>query len=121
MPFTVKETRRYDQPKEAVETAVLAAISGLEGKLLKQESTRIEAKFDKKILGKILGDRTQIEIDLEETSEGGCGVYLTIYPLDAIGRKLMFGARKGVPQTVASWFWAHLEHHLQKSGDIAGK
>lgn len=113
MPFTVKETRRYDQPKEAVETAVLAAISGLEGKLLKQESTHIEAKFNKKILGKVLGDRTQAEIDLEEAG-GECQVHLTIYPLDAIGRKLMFGARKGVPQTVASWIWAHVEHNLGK-------
>ncbi|GAB4273800.1 MAG: hypothetical protein Kow0080_21650 [Candidatus Promineifilaceae bacterium] len=114
MPFTVKETRSYNQPKEAVKTAVLAAISGLEGTLLKQESARIEAKFNKKILGKVLGDRTQADIDLEETADGECRVTLTIYPLDAIGRKLLFGARKGVPQTVASWIWAHVDHNLGK-------
>jgi hypothetical protein len=38
------------------------------------------------------------------------------YPLDALERKLMFGARKGVTQTVVTWFVAHLEHHLGKAG-----
>ncbi len=37
---------------------------------------------------------------------------LDAYPLDALNRKLMFGARKGVTQTIVSWFFAHLEHNL---------
>ncbi len=42
----------------------------------------------------------------------GCLVVLDAYPLDAIDRKLMFGARKGVTQTVVTWFTAHLENNL---------
>jgi len=34
------------------------------------------------------------------------------FPLDAVERKLMVGARKGVAQTVVTWFIAHLEHNL---------
>ncbi len=34
------------------------------------------------------------------------------YPLDPVGRKLMFGARKGVTRTVVTWFYAHLENRL---------
>ncbi|GAP64324.1 hypothetical protein ARMA_2747 [Ardenticatena maritima] len=28
---------------------------------------------------------------------------------------LLFGARKGVPETVMKWFFAHLEHRLPSS------
>lgn len=112
MSFDVSQSKTYSQPLEAVQTAALGAISGLEGKILKQSENRIEAKFDKKILGKVLGDRTQIEIDLA-AANGESQVNVTVYPLDPIGRKLQFGARKGVSQTVISWFWAHLEHRLK--------
>lgn len=113
MPFEINESKTYTQSLETVRTAALGAIAGLEGKILKQNDNRIEAKFDKKILGKVLGDRTQIEIDLSAPNETASQVDVTIYPLDPVGRKLMFGARKGVSQTVASWFWAHLEHRLK--------
>lgn len=35
------------------------------------------------------------------------------FPVDAVGRKLQFGARKGVTRTVLNWFWAHVEHNLK--------
>jgi hypothetical protein len=34
------------------------------------------------------------------------------FPLDAVERKLLFGARKGVTLTVVTWFPAHLENNL---------
>lgn len=113
MSFEVNESKTYEQPLEAVRTAALGAIAGLEGKVLKEDNGRIEAKFDKKILGKVLGDRTQIEIDLSVPADGQSQVDAVVYPLDPVGRKLQFGARKGVSQTVMSWFWAHLEHRLK--------
>jgi hypothetical protein len=112
MSFEVNQSKTYSQSLDAVHKAALGAISGLEGKILKQSENRIEAKFDKKILGKVLGDRTQIEIDLSAANDES-QVDVTVYPLDPVGRKLMFGARKGVSQTVISWFWAHLEHRLK--------
>lgn len=113
MSFEVNDSKTYNQSIEAVQTAALGAVAGLEGKILKQSDNRIEAKFDKKILGKVLGDRTQIEIDLSTPADGTSQVDLSVYPLDPVGRKLLFGARKGVSQTVTSWFWAHLEHRLK--------
>lgn len=112
MSYTIKEERTYDQSTDAVLQAVLGAVSGLEGNVLKQEDNRVEAKFDKKILGKVLGDRTQIEVDLSPAANGKTTVAVTIYPIDPVGRKLMFGARKGVNKTVLGWYWAHLEHRL---------
>jgi hypothetical protein len=45
---------------------------------------------------------------------GGQGglVVVDAFPLDALERKLMFGARKGVTLTVVTWFIAHLENNL---------
>ena len=43
---------------------------------------------------------------------GQSKVVVDAYPLDAVGRKLMFGARKGVTQEVLSLFTEHLENNL---------
>lgn len=116
MPFTIRETKTYQHPHQIVYQASLGAIDGLEGKVLSEnaEAGQIQAKFDKKILGKVLGDRTQIELKIDSGSLGESTVSIEVYPLDPVGRKLMFGARKGVSRTVATWFIAHLEHRLPK-------
>ena len=111
--FTINDSKEYIQSQTAVFQAALGAINGLEGKVTTQDaaSGQIEAKFDKKILGKVLGDRTHFAAMI--SSEGGkTAVSVEVYPLDAVGRPLMFGARKGVSRTVANWFFAHLEHRL---------
>ena len=112
MSYRINEERNYDQSTDTVLQAALGAVSGLEGKVLKQDDNYVEAKFDKKVLGKVLGDRTQIEVNLSSTGDSQTTVSVTIYPLDPVGRELMFGARKGVNKTVLGWYWAHLEHRL---------
>lgn len=116
MPFEVKQEKQYPKSSTAVYDAALKAVAGLGGKLLRQnpDSGEFEATFDKKILGQVLGDRTQMSAKITAQSEESSTIAVEIYPLDAIGRKLMFGARKGVSETVVTWFFAHLEHHLGK-------
>ena len=114
MNYTINEQKKVAATVEQAHAASLQAIAGLEGKLIKQSPTMIVAKFHKTILGKVLGDRTQLTIDLSAES-GGCNVQTTIDPLNAVGQKLMFGARKGVSRTVLTWYYAHLEHHLKKN------
>ena len=46
-------------------------------------------------------------------AEEGAKLVVEAFPVDAVGRKLMFGARKGVTRTVLNWFWAHVEHNLK--------
>ncbi|RME10379.1 MAG: hypothetical protein D6802_09530 [Ardenticatenia bacterium] len=117
MPFTVRETRTYPDEVQVVYDAAVEAVAGLEGKVLKSDpdSAHLEAKFPKTIHGKVLGDRTQLVLQLRPTPDGQTVVQVEIFPLDAIGRKLLFGARKGVPETVMKWFFAHLEHRLPSS------
>ncbi len=114
MPLEVRATRLYPVPTATVYQAALAAVADLRGQVLHSDPTqgRLEARFDKKLRGKILGDRTQIEIQIDATATAQSSVAVLVYPLDVLNRQLLFGARKGVPETVLSWFFKDLERHL---------
>jgi len=115
MPYTIQEEKTYSYSKEKLSTAVLGAIQGLEGSVLMNEPDkgRIDAKFPKTILGNVLGDRTKLEIVFNELSNDATKLSLTIYPINPVGQKLQFGARKGVPRKVLDWFFAHVDHRLK--------
>lgn len=112
MPFEQHQEKSYSQEATSLYQAALKATQKLEGKLVTADASkmRLEAKFPKVILGKTLGERTHLTCEVRVLAEG-CTVVVDAYPLDAVERKLMFGARKGVTLTVVTWFLAHLEHN----------
>lgn len=114
MAFEVNETRTYSAAPAAAFQAAQGAVASLKGQVVKADAAkgRLQARFDKKLQGKVLGDRTQIEVQVSAPAPGQSAVAVVIYPLDALNRKLQFGARKGVPETVAEWFFADLEKQL---------
>ena len=116
MPFTIHDEKQYSVNSAATFQAALGAVAGLEGKILSQNLAEgsVEVQFDKKILGKVLGDRTQMKVTISAPDATSSAVAVEIYPLNAVGQKLVFGARKGVSRTVVNWFFAHLEHRLPK-------
>ncbi len=115
MSLFVQETRSYEAAADAVRQAALGAIEGLGGKLAKQDAAAgtLQIKFDKKILGKVLGDRTQLDVVITQAEDGPSVVVIEAFPLNAVGQRLQFGARAGVTETVVTWFIAHLEHRLK--------
>ena len=113
MPYTITDEKQFPYPSDIVLTAVRGAAKGLEGEIIQQEDQVVHIRFHKTIHGQVLGDRSVFELALHET-DGGTRLAIEAYPVDAIGKKLMFGARKGVTQTVLTWFWAHIDHHLGK-------
>lgn len=115
MPYTINEEKMYSVTKDELTAAIIGAVDGLEGKVLSNDpdTGRIVAKFNKTILGKVLGDRTQIEVDLYSLSPEETKLSLSVYPINPIGQKLQFGARKGVSHTVMTWFFAHVDHRLK--------
>ena len=84
----------------------------MEGQLASSslEKHPLEAKFPKTIPGKTLGERTYFSCEVRSQGETSL-VVVDAYPLEAVERKLMFGVRKGVTQTVVSCFSAHLDHN----------
>ena len=116
MSLFVQETKTYSAAPDAVYQAAIGAVSGLGGKLAAHDSAArtLTVKFDKKILGRVLGDRTHVSVVISAADNEPTAVSVEAYPLDAVGQRLLFGARKGVTETVVTWFFAHLEHRLAK-------
>jgi hypothetical protein len=113
MPFEQHQEKNYPKDAPSIYHAALKVTEKLGGRLISSapEQYRFEARFPKVILGKTLGERTQLSCEVRSQGEAS-QVIVDAFPLDAIERKLMFGARKGVTLTVVTWFVAHLEHNL---------
>ena len=113
MPFEVHQEKTYTQERSTVYDAAKKSVEKLKGQMLKPkpEEFQFEVKFDKTLLGKVLGDRTQMTCVVQAEGDGS-KVIMDIYPLDAVGRKLMFGARKGVSEEVLKMFTENLESNL---------
>lgn len=114
MPYEIHEEKNYSQDARGVYDAALKSVEKLKGQILSSQpdGLRFEVKFNKTILGRVLGDRTQLACAVR-TEGAGSKVVVDAYPLDAVGRKLMFGARKGVTRTVIDLFFTHLENNLK--------
>ena len=113
MSFDVHQEKTYSQERSKVHDAALKSVEKLKGKMVssKPDDFRFEVKFDKTLLGKVLGDRTQMTCIVQAEGDGS-KVVMDIYPLDAVGRKLMFGARKGISEEVLRIFMENLESNL---------
>jgi len=113
MPFEQHQEKNYAKDAQSIFQAALKVTEKLEGKIISSapDKFKLTARFPKTILGQVLGERTELTCEIRADGEGGL-VIVDAFPLDAVERKLMFGARKGVTLTVVTWFTAHLEHNL---------
>ena len=113
MTFEQHLEKTIAKDPQSIYSAALKAVEKLEGKVISStpEKYIFESRFPKTILGKVLGDRTQLSCDIHGQGETSL-VIVDAFPLDVLERKLLFGARKGVTQTVVTWFIAHLENNL---------
>ena len=113
MPFDIHQEKTCPNSAQSAHAAALKAVVKLGGKLEPVSGPlTVTAKFPKTVLGKVLGERTHLTCEIRADGEGS-RIVIDAYPLDAVERKLMFGARKGVTATLASWFIAHLEDNLE--------
>lgn len=114
MPYDIHQEKSYIQDRSTVYGAALKSVEKLKGQILKSkpDDFQFEVKFDKTLLGKVLGDRTQMTCVIQANGDRS-KIVMDIYPLDAIGRKLMFGARKGVSEEVLRLFAENLESNLK--------
>lgn len=113
MPFEQHKEKNYPKDAQSIYNAALKATERLDGKIISStpDQLRFTARFPKVILGKTLGERTELSCEVRAEGDGGITV-VDAFPLDAVEHKLMFGARPGVTQTVVTWFLAHLENVL---------
>ena len=114
MSYTINEEKSFSKTQADLMKATHAAVTGLEGKVLKEdaENHKIEIQYPKTIHGKVLGDRTVFNVQAVPDGEQA-KLVVEAFPVNAVGQKLSFGARKGVTRTVLDWFWAHIDHNLK--------
>lgn len=115
MPFEVKKVMKYSQPFEEVYKAAYLSIKDLGGKVVKHDlaNKQLFGQMDKKFKGEIVGDRSQLEMNFSQDEDGNTVLSMYAYPLNVIGQKLMFGARKGVVETVLAGFFEEVDKKLQ--------
>ncbi len=113
MPFEQHQEKNYSKDVQSIYQAALQATEKLGGKIITStpEQHRLTARFPKVVLGKTLGERTELSCEVRTKGEEGIAI-VDAFPLDAVERKLMFGARPGVTLTVVTWFIAYLENGL---------
>lgn len=116
MPFEVKKSKEFGYSFEEVYKAAYLCTKALGGKVIvhKPEAKQMQATMDKKLQGKVLGDRSNLEFKFVPSDVGSTVVEIFGYPLNAIGQKLMFGARPGVVDTVIKVMFEEMEKKLQE-------
>ncbi|MGC3998615.1 MAG: hypothetical protein QM767_14590 [Anaeromyxobacter sp.] len=119
MGYEVKGTRSYAKPAAAVAAAaaeVLAALGGKAAKTSRPADGHLEAIFNKEVAGKAFMNRCQLVLDVAASGEqaslsAGC------WPIDPIGKKLLFGVMGEPAKLVLDTFLARLDAAL---GQTAG-
>jgi hypothetical protein len=116
MPYEVNTVKKYPHPLKKVYESAYLSIGAMGGKVVLHEVAkgRLQGQMDKKLYGKILGDRSLLDITLTE-ADGETQMAILAYPLNAINQKLMFGARPGVVQTVLAAFHQEVEKRLAQA------
>lgn len=118
MPYEKTRSKLFEYPFEAVYTAAYQCVKSLGGKVLKSEpeQKQLHAQMDKKLKGDVLGDRSKLEMTFTLDEAGHTTLSIFAYPLNAVGQKLMFGARKGVVDRVLTVFFEEVEKRLAETG-----
>jgi hypothetical protein len=115
MPLEKTVSKTFNYPFEKVYEAAYLSIKPMGGKVVKNDpdNKQLYAQMDKKLFGKVLGDRSMLEVTFNAESEGSTRIDILAYPLNAIWQKLMFGARPGVVETVISAFFIEIDKYLE--------
>lgn len=115
MPFEVKKSKKFLYSYEQVYKAAYLCAKNLGGKVIlhQPDNKKMHADMDKKLQGKVLGDRSRLEFTflVEESNETTVNIYG--YPLNAVNQKLMFGARPGVVETVITVLFEEMDKKLE--------
>ena len=113
MPFEQHKEKNYSKDPQSIYDAAVKAATKMDAKFMSSspEQFKFTARFPKVMFGKTLGERTELTCVVRAEGDGSLAV-VDAFPLDAVERKLMFGARPGVTLKVVTWFMAHLENIL---------
>jgi hypothetical protein len=114
MPYEKEYRHTFSHPVGDVSQSARHCVTFMGGKVLKEDQGAglLHAQMDKKLFGEYLGDRSKLEMQITSVNDNETEIYVFAYPLNAVGQKLMFGARDGVVETMTAAFFEQVEKHL---------
>lgn len=114
MPYEKTASKIFDFPFEKVYEAAYFSVKPMGGKIFKNDPANkiLQAQMDKKLYGKVLGDRSMLEVTFSTVEDSHTKMDILAYPLNAVWQKQMFGARPGVVETVLAAFLDEIEKRL---------
>ena len=115
MPYEQKSSKSFPYPMDKVFAAAINSVQHMGGKVAKKDEKngKLIANMDKKLFGNYLGDRSQLEIQLKSMEDDSTQMDIFAFPLNAVGQKLMFGARPGVVETVLRVLFREVGERLE--------
>jgi len=107
MPYEKESRKIFAFPMADVFNAAKYCVTFMGGKIIKENEGEglLHGQMDKKLFGDYLGDRSKLEMQITSKGKDETEIYIFAYPLNAVGQKLMFGARDGVVETIMAAFF----------------
>lgn len=115
MGYEVRESREYPRPVAEVSGAAAEVLRAIEGKLGKASDPargRVEATFNKSVAGRAFGNRVHVVVEVAARA-GGSALTLEAFPVDPLGKRLLFGVLGAPARLVADAFTARLDGRLK--------
>jgi hypothetical protein len=112
MAYDINQAKTYNHSAQEMSQTAAAVIAKLGGKADKKSNPaagQLIATFNKQVKNHMLPNRVQIIVKTEPVSPESSQLSLLAYPVDPLGKKLMFGVRGNATRTVVDYFFNELE------------
>jgi len=115
MSYEAKQTKNYNQAADEITksaSTVLESLGGKASKKNKPEQGRLDVNFNKKLKGKFMNNRVQVQVQITAQSPEQCTIAAQAYPVDPVGMKLTFGVQGKPAHQVLEVFFSELESQI---------
>ena len=115
MSYEVKESKRFSRPGAEVLAVVGELVTQLGGKRPKKDpgvAGQVQADFNKEVGGTSFGNRVHLIIHVVGGDPDRCTTSVEAYPIDPLGKPLLFGVVGEPARLVTRVFWERLEARL---------
>ena len=114
MSYIVKETRPVPRPAAELLALATAIVTELGGKPPKKPAAdgALRAEFNKSVGGTSFGNRVLLIVRASDDGGGGSELSVEAYPIDPLGKPLLFGVIGEPARLVTSALWTRLAARL---------